>query len=391
VISSNSPAATRLLYVVDALMTRAAGTEGQLIELVGALDTSRYEPHIAVFRANQFLSKSTPFPCPVHELDIHKLVAVKAIAGLSRLSRLVARLEARVAHVYFNDASLAAPAFCRLGGARVIVSRRDMGFWYTPTNLTALRLANRFVDRIVANSEAVRRNVHEQERYPLDRIDVIPNGHDPKRFERSADPGLRTRLGIAPNATILGMVANLNPRKRQRDLIQALPAVRATHGDVHLLLVGSGETEPALRRLATDLGVSDRVHILRDVTEAVPIIKLFDVAVLCSESEGLSNALIEYAFCGKPIVCTDVGGNAEVVVDGQTGLLVDRGDIEGLAQALIGLLASPTRQLLGERGYRTAVARYSRSTMVSAYTALYDELQEPAAFRGPAHQDAPLQ
>ena len=373
-----SEAPVRLLFVIDEYVTAAAGTERQLLELIAGLDRSRYEPHLAVFRQSDFLREFSTFPCPVHVLDIDRLGTPRAVVSLAGLSRLVARLEARVAHIFFNDASIAAPLFCRLGGARTIGARRDMGFWYTPAKLRALRISNRFVDVIAANSEAVKRNVHALEGVGLDRIIVVPNGHDPKRFDVAPAAGLRPRLGIADGEKIVGMVANLYPYKRQADLIRALPAIAAAAGPTHLILAGKGPDAAQLTSLAATLGIERSVHILSGISDVAPVVKHFDVAVLASESEGSSNALIEYAFCRRPIVCTNVGGNLELVTHRESGLHVACGDVNGLADAVSELLTTPRlAERLAATAHQQVVTRNTRNAMLAAYMHLYDSVAAP--------------
>jgi glycosyltransferase involved in cell wall biosynthesis len=210
---------------------------------------------------------------------------------------------------------------------------------------------------------------------------VLPNGHDPARFDEPADTDLRARLGIAPGERIVGMVANLNPWKRQADLVRAVCYLRQVYRDLHLVLVGTGPDQDELRRLAFELRQQGHVHILNGISNAVPVVKLFDVAVLCSESEGFSNAVLEYAFCGRPIVCTNVGGNRELIVHGETGLLVAPGDVTGLAAAIARLLTRPSEAEEVGRNARAAVsARYTRAAMVAAHMSLYDRVLAPRAF-----------
>ena len=367
--------AARIVFVIDEYETSAAGTERQLLELITGLDRSRYEPHLAVFRPSAFLADCSTFPCPVHVLNVRSLSTPTALLSLAGLSRLVARLEAPIAHTFFNDASIAAPLFCRLGGARTVAARRDMGFWYTPAKLRALRISNRFVDVIAANSEAVKRNVHAREGFVLDRIAVVPNGHDPRRFDVEPAAGLRQRLGIREGEKVVGMVANLYPRKRQADVIRALPAIISHSGPVHLILAGDGPDGDELMSLAIALGVGRVVHILRGTNDVAPIVKHFDVAVLASESEGSSNAIIEYAFCKRPIVCTNVGGNPELIKHRESGLHVECGDVAGVASAVSELLAAPRlAERLAANAHQLAASRYTSRAMLAAYMHLYDTI-----------------
>lgn len=371
-----------VLYVLDAFEggSRSGGTEGQLLQLLSHLDRRRFSPQVAVFRSTASTDEGDAFPCPSRVLHIGKIAHPRAALRLLALARFVRRERVRLVHVLLNDASIVAPFFCRLGGARVIVSRRDMGFWYTRPRLAALRVSNVFVSRIVANSQAVGRNVSICEQYPASRVDVVCNGHDPARFDTPADPGLRERLRIGPADPIVGIVANLHPWKRHADLLAAFAQVRAHHTTARLLIVGSGPTQPALEAAARCHGIESAVHFLGATADVIPIVKHFTVGVLCSESEGLSNAVIEYMTCGKPSVCTSVGGNVELLEDGETGFLIPPGDIGQLADRLDRLLASPvTAETMGGRA-RCAAQALTSQKMAAQHMALYERV---AATRAP--------
>jgi L-malate glycosyltransferase len=371
----------KILYVMDALHwgETAAGTEGQLVQLLTHLDRDRFEPHLAVFRPTPYTQSAVAFPCPLDVLNIPKLLHPRSLMKLARLGAHVQSGGFRIVHVFLNDASIAAPFFCRIGGARVIVSRRDMGFWYTKSILRALRVSNLFVNRMIANSDAVRRNVHQRERYPLERIDVLANGHDPARFDAEPMPDFRARFNIGPHDPIVGMVANFNPWKRHIDLVRAFVRISEAHPTAHLVLVGGGDADP-LRAEARQHGLDRRVHIVEGITNAIPVVKHFTVGVLCSDSEGASNAVMEYMGCGKPTVCTNVGGNPELIDDNITGLLITPRDVDTLASRIDHLLAHPEGAAsMGQRA-RLAANRFTSRRMADAHMELYEGLaQNPRA------------
>jgi glycosyltransferase involved in cell wall biosynthesis len=353
----------------------AAGTEGQLVQLLTHLDRDRFEPHLAVFRPTPYTQSAAAFPCPLTVLDIPKLLRPAAVVKLAKLGAYVRSGGFSIVHVFLNDASIAAPLFCRIGGARVIVSRRDMGFWYTDSVLRALRVSNLFVNRMIANSDAVRRNVHQHEGFPLARIDVLPNGHDPARFDAEPMEDFRTRFNIGPHDPIVGMVANFNPWKRHIDLLKAFARVSKAHPSAHLVLVGGGDAEP-LRAEARQHGLERVVHIVEGITNAIPVVKHFTVGVLCSDSEGASNAVMEYMGSGKPTVCTNVGGNPELIDDDVTGFLVTPRDVDTLANRINQLLAHPdAAESMGQLARLTANWFTSRR-MADAHMDLYEGLAQ---------------
>ena len=369
----------RILYLMDALEggRQTGGTEAQVLELLRHLDRDRFEPHLGVFRPTMFVNDAGNLPCPVTIFGIGKLLHPRALLQLIRLSSFVRRERFDVVHILLNDAALVGPLFCRLGGARVVASRRDMGFWYTRAHLAALRLSNTCVTQMIANSDAVKRNVHQREAYPLARITTVRNGHDPRRFAVAPLPELRARLGLAPDDPIVGMVANLNPWKRHLDLIRAFADVRRVHPRAALLLVGAGPSEDSIRDEVRRLDLLGAVRFLGAVTDAVPIVRHFDVGVLCSESEGLSNALIEYMACGVPSVSTDVGGNPELLTDGESGFLVSPGDVGAIADRLIRLLNRPAERRRMAAAARRAAEALTSARMARAHMDVYSRAASP--------------
>ncbi|MGH7146271.1 MAG: glycosyltransferase, partial [Nitrospiraceae bacterium] len=334
------------------------------------------ESSLTVFRDSEYLRRMK-LPCPVRVANIGKLRSLDALAKLWRLSRAIRRAGVAIVHVFFPDASIVAPIFCKLGGARVIMSKRDMGFWHTTLQRWALRVSNLFADRIVANSQAVRDHVVRREWVPVRKLSVVPNGYDENRFMASSSVNVRKVLGIAEDEPIVGMVANLHPWKNHAHLLRAFALVLKEHPSAHLVLAGEGEQKGLLRDLARTLGIADRAHFLGFVQDPIPVIQECAVCVLCSESEGLSNAVMEYMGCGKPAICTNVGGNRELIEDGRNGFLVDVGDVHGLAERIRRILSDPELgRVMGKHAQRRISDNYSLERMADSYSRLYEELAE---------------
>src|SRR6058998_2735812 len=152
----------RLMYLIDYYYSPRGGTEGQLLELLKTLDRKRFEPCLTVLRSTAYLRKNL-LPCPVHVLNVTKIVSRNCLKRLLQLTRIIREARVQLVHILFNDASMIAPVFCKMGGAKVVVSRRDLGLWYTPAKLAVLKVSNLFVDQMVANSFAVKDNVHRSE------------------------------------------------------------------------------------------------------------------------------------------------------------------------------------------------------------------------------------
>lgn len=368
-----------VLFVTDYYYGANGGTEGQLLELLINLPKHGYAPRLAVLRETVFTRSLRNFCCPLQTLGIHRILSPVTLWKLVRFARQLRQERIRIVHVYFNDASLVIPLFAWLAGSKVVVSRRDMGIWYTRANLPVLRLVGRFVDRVIANSQAVARRVAACEWVPRDRTRVVYNGYAFDRDRAPALAGFRARHGIGDADPIVGMVANLSAVKRHADLVNAFVEVRRQHPGAHLVLVGMGPLHDILIRRAAAGGLTGCVHFLGSVSEVIPVVKHFSVGVLCSESEGFSNALIEYMACGVPPVCTRTGGNVELVDDGDNGFLVEVGDTGALADRISRLLAD--RELASRlgRAAQQRVGQYTVARMLAGTTEIYSELLSAGA------------
>jgi L-malate glycosyltransferase len=355
----------KVMLVADELRTLQAGTEGQMLVLHQGLQAAGWHSELAVLRGAE--SVRAAWPGPVRELGITRMTSPVAWWRAWRFARRLRREGFALVHVYFNDAAVLLPPFLRLAGLKVVVSRRDMGFWYTAGTLRALRLVRRFVDRVVANSQAVADSVAVAEGYDSGKITVIYNGVWPVSTD-DADPGAR------PAKPVIGLVANIRPVKRIEDAVAAFARVATNHPAAVLEIVGGGDAT-ALIAQADMLGVGDRVHFAGRVTDVQSRLRQYAFCVLTSESEGLSNAIIEYSLAGRAVICSDTGGNPELVVHGETGLLYPMGDVEALATGMDRLLSDPGLcEQMGRAGRRRSAKLFAPAAMIAAHESLYRQL-----------------
>jgi glycosyltransferase involved in cell wall biosynthesis len=357
----------KVMLVADELRTLNAGTEGQMLVLHQGLQAAGWHSELTVLRNAE--SVRSGWPGPVRELGITRMASPVAWWRAWRFARRLGREGYALAHVYFNDAAVILPPFLHLAGLKVVVSRRDMGFWYTTGTLRALRIVRRFVDRVVANSRAVADSVAVAEGYAPEKITVIYNGIWPTAAgDADAD--------ASPARPVIGLVANIRPVKRIEDAVAAFARIAKNHPAVVLEIVGGGDATE-LKAQAETLGVGDRVHFSGRVTDVRPRLQRYAFCVLTSESEGLSNAIIEYSLAGRAVICSDTGGNPEVVVHGETGLLYPMGDVDALAMQMDRLLSDPgSCERMGAAGLRRSTKLFAPTAMISAHEAMYRQLLE---------------
>ncbi len=233
-----------------------------------------------------------------------------------------------------------------------------------PLEIRALRAA----DRVLAHSRAVKKELEEHGIAS----DIVHNGIDLDVFSRPPDRlEIRRREGWPEDGLILTVLANLIPYKGHEDLLRAL-ACRAPSGEWRLICVGAGSAAP-LQGLAQNLGIGNNVLFTGDRGDIPDLLGASDIGILPSHHEGFSNALLEYMAAGLPVIATDVGGNPDAVIDGETGFLVPPQTPEALAEALA-RMDDAIRRTMGQAGRERVSRHFDLGTCVSRYDAFYRDV-----------------
>lgn len=264
-----------------------------------------------------------------------------------------------------------------------IHSEHQQPFGETPAERRRRDLVRRFLARRTDAVIALSRDIAERFRHEVGvdarRVRTIVNGVDCDRYEaaaRGVDRAAKlAALGIPPGALVLGAVGRVVVEKDFGTLVAALPEIAAKEPRAHVAIVGDGPLREGLLRRAETLDVRDRVHLVGEREDVPELLGLFDIFVLPSVSEGISNTVLEAMAAGRAIVTTPVGGTLEIVEKGRTALLFPPGDRVALARAVLELARDPARRAaLGGEARRVARAERSIEAMVRKYDAFYTEM-----------------
>ncbi len=298
------------------------------------------------------------------------------VDGVARLARDLRATRTELLHTH-TLAAANALSRCAAQLARVpVVSHLHIENHFRPATRPLLRALDnrtaRLSARLVAVSEATRA-AYELQGYPSGRVEVLYNGVDLTFDRQRAD--LRAEFGVGEGALLVALVGRLCDVKGQRELIQALAEVPAAHA----VLVGEdleqgGDYRLLLEREADRLSVRDRVVFTGARNDVGALLEHVDVLALPSWTEGLPLVVLEAMARGRPVVATPVGGTAEAVVDGDTGILVPPRDPASLAGALRQLEDPELREQLGAAGRRRATERFSAEDMAGRMLEIYDEV-----------------
>ncbi|MCY4075118.1 MAG: glycosyltransferase, partial [Acidobacteria bacterium] len=310
------------------------------------------------------------------EADLFPLAAGGELAPRAawRMWRLLGRLRPAVVHAHDAHGLAVAAAACALTGAErpLLVASRRVDFHVRRNPLSRWKYGR--VDRFLCASDAIRRMLIE-DGVAAEKTVVVHEGVDVDRIAGlpSLDP--HRELGLPAGAPVVGNIAALVPHKGQPDLLDAAARVVAQVPEARFVIVGAGELEGALVKQIARLGLERHVVLTGFRTDALSLLKGFDVFVMSSVTEGLGTSVLDAMACGRAVVATRAGGIPESVVDGETGLLVPVRDPAALASAVVRLLRDASlRGALGRAGRTRARARFSAARMVAETAAAYEAL-----------------
>lgn len=287
-------------------------------------------------------------------------IAPWSVAGCVRALRFVAPDVVHINLASFPGCRPAVVASLLLGFPTVLVDHGPAP-GLTWRGRAVQRAMTALVARRISVGERASRSVEQLGGLRPGSVDAIANGIPP----------LPARGPLGPARGIVGVVARLDPAKGVDVLVRAV----ARLPDVELQVAGEGRERAALLALAVELGVTDRVRLLGQISEVPTFLAEIDVLAIPSRSEGLPLALLEAMHVGTPVVATDVGSIPDAVTDGETGLLVPAGDPAALADAIGALLGNLNlRRRLAAAAALRARQTYTDRAMAEAYDAVYRSL-----------------
>jgi sugar transferase (PEP-CTERM/EpsH1 system associated) len=372
------PTPIRIMHVVDNM--GKGGLENGLVNLIERMDPNRFEHTVYALRhlganADRLPKDRVKVIC-LSKKDTDSRVQVLALArGIRELkpdivhSRNWAAVEAVIAGKWVGSSALVHSEH-GLDSDTVVREPRRRSYFR--------RLAFELADRVLSVSGQLRDLHAERTGFPAHRITVIHNGVDRGRF--FPDPAGRARareeLGLSDAEFCIGCVGNLSPVKDYTTLLEAVAEIAKLCLDWRLVIIGEGPERSKMERLVNAHPQwKNRVSLL-GLNHRVPeLLNAMDVYVSSSLFEGISNSLLEAMATGLPVAVTAIGGNPEVVVDGESGLLFPTSNVRRLAERLLALRASrDLRMQLGQRALQRVREQFSLDVMVRKYEEVYESL-----------------
>jgi glycosyltransferase involved in cell wall biosynthesis len=354
------------------------GAEGQLIELARGLNKERFDVTILTFYAGgDFASTITP-SSGISVICLDKTGSWDIAGFLSRLIRTTRRLKPDIVHGYMigaNELSVVAGRAC---SARVVWGVRASDLRPILQSLGARclfrvgALLSSQADRIIINSECGR-SFHAAEGYCEDRLTVIANGIDTKRFSISPEQrrAVRREWSVGDEEILIGRAARFDLLKDYPSFLSAAARVSRVEPRARFVCIGDGTDCAELHHIATAEGVADRMIWAGGRADMPAVYNALDVCVSSSISEGFPNAVAEPMACGVPCVATDVGDSALIV--GDAGIIVPAGNPEALADGILRLVRSHW-EYPRERVRQRITDNFTVERLIASTEAAFDEL-----------------
>jgi glycosyltransferase involved in cell wall biosynthesis len=341
------------------------GGERHVADLANRLAEHGHEVFAAVSPSSPLISELRALPKEnVFEV---RLGGPAAYRGVGRLAGILRDRRIDVIHAHLaRDYPIAAMA-AGPGGTPFVLTRHVL-FPMKRVNRLVLRRAA----RVIAVSNAVAEELRKRNIFSGEKIVVIHNGVDVRRF---ADRGVR-RSG---DRLVIGMIGQILPIKGQTDFVKAAADIVKEHNDVEFVIAGEdrssdGRNLDELKDLIANLKLSDSVKLLGWQSDIAATLRSFDVYVSPSRFDAFGIAIVEAMASGVPVVATTSAGTLEIIDDGETGLLVPVGDVEKLATAIKQLLNDPALgRRLAEKALDGVQGRFSLNRMVEATEKVYEE------------------
>jgi glycosyltransferase involved in cell wall biosynthesis len=368
----------KVIFVITG--SGVGGAEKMLYHTIKGLNPKRYTVKLcSLKKKGVFASRLEADGLEVYSLNMRDEETVAgwfdSLRALMLLIKYFRKERPLIVHSFLFRANIIARVAAYLAGVPVIISSvRVMGgekiYHHFIERVTAF-----MADHFVAVSNEVKDHICQKSHIAKNKVSTIYNGVVVEKSSTFDISALMSSAGLKNGDRIVMTAGRLHRQKGYDHLIHAMPIVQAAFPGVKLLILGEGDEEKNLKKLADSLELTEKIIFMGLRPDVGPLLSCSEVFVLPSRWEGLPNALLEAMAAGKPVVATEVGGIPELVLQGVTGVLVPLGNIMALAEAIMGLLSDEKRALLmGAAGRQRVQQCFSMHAMISKTEALYQEL-----------------
>lgn len=369
------------IKVLHILTTTAGGLGQSVLSLVQHLDRRKFDVTVAFGPGYPLDKKFSENGIRVVPVRMERGLRWVNLVGFWDLYRLLRSEQFDIVHTHAPIAGFLGRVAARLTGVGVVIftlhggsALNNQSHLIRFLSRRVETMLDRCTDYYVAVSDYVLKRFLQNEIASSDRATLIYHGiAEPGRTDRPIDLSeKRKMLGLSADKTVIGTVGLLEKQKGPEDFIRSIPLVLHSFPECQFVLIGDGPLRGRLEDLAGQLGISRSVRFAGWRDDAAELMQILDIFCLPSLWESFGLVLLEAMAYAKPIVATDVGGIPDVILNGETGLLVSPRDPASLSKAMIYFLTHPEIALeMGRRGRARLSERFTLENMIQRYEDFY--------------------
>ena len=356
----------KIAFVIDQLSL--GGTEKQLIELINMLDRKQFVPILFMLR-NNIKKKFNQINCEKYCLNINSLKEIVSTQKFLKFVLLLKRKKIDILQTFFPDSTLIGVISSKITFiSKIIITRRDMGFWHKRKTKIYYRIANRFADKWIVNSYGIKNYLIKKENIDRKKIKVIFNGIRPEHYLSDSNKKYKCKK---EKIIIIGVISNFNRYVKRLDIfLKAMNMLYREHKNISFLVVGNIEN----KHWNIDFFEYEKRNFIfaGEVSDVREYLKIIDIGIVTSDSEGFSNVILEYMASSIPCVCSDSGGNLEIIKDGVNGLFFNKGDAKSLYEKVSFMLKNPLlRKQFVKNAKKIVSSQYNWKNIIKQYESYY--------------------
>ncbi|MCI0563597.1 MAG: glycosyltransferase [Nitrososphaera sp.] len=367
-----------ILYVID-YFHGTGGTERHLTHLVRRLSPDKFTCSIVVLdlAPNRWIDSIRADGVQVVHIPVGREYVPSALMRARELSKFIRSNNFDIVQTFHQKSDTYAAVVAHLSGVKhIISSKRDIGQLKKPRHFFLNRRLNKLFEKVIVVADAVGDIVVAKERMARSKIVKIYNGVDKVEFSpptQEEKNRVRNELGLNAQDFVIGTVARFHPNKNYDIFLEGAMKAAAVIPFLKILAMGSGPLLEYFRNRYKQESAESKVIFTGDITNVAKYLKAMDVGCLVpGKNEGFSNSIIEKMAVGLPLIVTDVGGNAEAVLNHQNGIVIPPDDADAFCRALIEIYSDPvTRSEMGRRCHQLVEKKFTLRAMCENHEKLY--------------------
>ena len=355
------------------------GVQKRMVSLLPKLNKERYDIIVCSFKPGELQHCLEQSGIPVK--IIPRRFKFDPVC-IYRLCSIMKKENIDIVHTHCHKPNTTGRIAAKLAGVPVIIANEhNVDSWKSNWQLILDRWLAAYSDKIIAVSEAVKSFYVKNANISTDKFEVIYNGVDLDFWQNNVPAKeiifkKKTELGLLQDDKVIVAIGRLHPQKGHEHLLRAAKKIIPKMQNLKFLIIGDGPMRLSLESLSERLGIKENIIFTGNREDIKDMLYLSDISVISSIREGFSNVVLESMACGKPLVATDVGGNNEIIIDGENGFIVPSKDEDALADKM--LILAGNEELTKKMGLtaKQTVEKFSLMKMIHETENLYSRLIE---------------